>query len=137
MAKTSLNKAFFLFVITAFLAVQWSSAHVHLAEHHAHDGSHHQHLSTGHLHGYGSHHAGVIDVSHADSHDKVVELDHECTSPSWSKLDDQPDVLSQPKRYLRHLFYCERLGILSIAESRASWLSYSTIRLRAPPYLVS
>lgn len=137
MAKTSLNKAFFLFIITALLAMQWSSTHIHLAEHHDHDGSHHQHLSKGHLHDFAPHHADAIDVSHVDTHDKVVELDHECTSPSWNKLDDQPGVLNQTDYYFEHLVHCEAPGLLSITDSRASWLSYSIIRLRAPPYVTS
>lgn len=131
------NKPFFIVVIAAFLAVQWSSVHIHLATHHDHDGSHHQHVSKGHLHDLGSHHADAIDVSHADNHESVVELDHECTSPSWKKFDDQPDVLAQFHGcFIRQLYYdVGRPSTYKAPDS--SWLSYSTIRLRAPPQFAS
>ena len=131
------NKAFLILIVTAFLSVQWSSAHIHLATHHDHDGSHHQHASKVHLHDVGSHHADAIDISHADNHEDIVELDRECTSPNSKKFDDQSNVLTQ---YYEYSIYQLRQGVncssIYIAPG-ASWLSYSTIRLRAPPVFAS
>lgn len=139
MTKIYQIKALLLFIVTAFLALQWSTAHIHLAEHHHHDGSHHQHASQGHLHDYGSQHFDVIDASHADSHQSIVELDHECTSPGWnkSKLDDHADVLVQTDNHFEYQTHYEIVHLTVSNESGASWLSYSTVRLRAPPQFAS
>jgi len=131
------NKSLFFLLITALLTAQWASAHIHLAEHHDHDGSHHQHASEGHSYHPASHHTDVIDAPHAPEKYDVVELEHECTSPSWNKLDDLPDVsisvIHQP------VFSAQSVGInLTDPDNhQSSWLSYSTVRLRAPPLFVS
>lgn len=137
MTKIHQNKALFIFVITAFLAVQWSSAHIHLAAHHDHDGSHHQHVPQGHLHDLGSHHADAIDISHADSHENIVELDHESTSPSWKKLDDHQDALAPPHRHFVCQLRCTEISSSEDEPLGSSWLTYSNIRLRAPPQFTS
>lgn len=137
MTRLRNNKTLFIIIITAFLAVQWSTAHIHLAEHHDHDGSHHKHASQGHLHELASHHIDAIDVSHADSHENIVELDHESTSPAWNKLDDHPDALTQVIGYLERQAHAGTICLSISNEPDSSWLSYSTVRLRAPPQFTS
>ncbi len=119
------------------MVVQWSSAHIHLAEYHDHDGSHHLHASQGHLHGLNSHHVDAIDVSHTDDHGNVVELDQECTSPHWYKWDSQSAVLAQGDGFFEHQPYHETVRFPLFTELGVSWLSYTTVRLRAPPHKTS
>lgn len=137
MTQLRQNKTLFILIITAFLAVQWSSAHIHLATLHDHDGNHHQHATQGHLHDLGSHHIDAIDVSHTDSHENVVELGNECTSPSWKKLDDQPDVFADSFNYHFSQLRYSYVYLASYESPDSSWLSYSTVRLRAPPTFIS
>lgn len=131
------NKSLFFLLITALLTAQWASAHIHLAEHHDHDGSHHQHASEGHSYHPANHHSDVIDAPHAPGKYDVVELEHECTSPGWNKLDDLPDVFISVTH--QPVFSSHPLSVkLSDPDNpRSSWLSYSTVRLRAPPLIPS
>ncbi len=127
------NRILFIFLITAFLAVQWSSAHIHLAEQHNHDGSHHQHSSKSHLHSLGNHHSNSIDTSHSTDENYVVQLDLEYRLPKWNKLDNQPDVLPQANHPLLPVPQHTDIPRPKFSLSQYPWLSYSTVRLRAPP----
>ncbi len=129
-------------LITAFLTMQWSVTHIHLADHHDHDGSHHQHQIESHAHhgaghhsdGHhsGSHHSDTIDSAHPINDINVVELDHDCNSPNgkiktpthalmasyaWQSSWHQPNTFHRPTAFNAH----------------AAHLEQSTIQLRAPP----
>jgi len=93
MPKLRLQHPLLLLLVTAFLAVQWSSAHIHQAAAHEHSGSHHQHHSTGHSHqllqlSHSSHHSEAIDVASGNHNVNVVQLDHECHHPQNKKQDN-------------------------------------------------
>ena len=136
MIKICRSKALLFFIISAFLAVQWSNAnaHIHLAAHHDHDGWHHQHASKGHLHAWGSHHTDAVDVAHVDEHKQAVELERECATPSWKKQDNPPEFPISVN-YSFHLSH-QPVGNkgLSVIESASSWLAYATVLVRAPPH---
>ena len=131
------SKTFFFALLIAFLAAQWSTAHIHLATNHVHDGSHHQHASQGHLHGPGSHHADAIDVSHTTTHDSVVSLDHECTSTSHAKPDHQADIFVLVQYCPQHESSERLIGSVVSGDSGSTWLSYTHVRSRAPPRFTS
>ena len=134
MLKLRHNKALLLFLITVFLTVQWTATHIHLAEHHDHDGNHHQHNIQAHAHQASSHHADTIDSAHAAGDYKVVELDNDCTSSGWKKIGDQLTVsISVPYQLL---FVPKSSGIQLPEQNsnKQSYITYSTIRLRAPPH---
>lgn len=86
------HKSFLAILITAFLALQWSSTHIHLAAQHDHDGAEHRHEVLSHQHQGVSHHADALDVAenvdvglgHNDhlGSQGVVELNHDCTTCS-------------------------------------------------------
>lgn len=137
MTRLRNQKALFFFLITAFLTMQWSSAHIHLAKHHDHDGNHHKHASQGHLHDLGSHHDNAIDVAHADDHSNVVELDHECTSPGFNKLDDLPVAQDRVSNNFQIIVHRTHVVPTVVIQPFSSWLNYSTVRLRAPPLTIS
>ncbi|MFC1750789.1 hypothetical protein ACFL2V_18515 [Pseudomonadota bacterium] len=136
MATIRLNKALLLFVITAFISMQWSATHVHLAENHDHDGSHHQHDTQAHSHHLSSHHADVIDASHIGADGNVVELEQECSSPlpGWKKQSEQSFALTSSNFPSFSSPQHKHLRRPEIGQSTLSYLSYATIRPRAPPH---
>ena len=90
--KYQFNKLFIFVLTAAFLTLQWSSTHIHLAEHHDHDGGEHQHQVAAHQHQLSAHHADVLDgvfdadlnsdhnIESGTGSDNVVELDNDCTT---------------------------------------------------------
>jgi hypothetical protein len=86
--KQRINAAFLFFLLTAFLAVQWTPAHAHLTAHHEHSGEKHQHSAEAHAHQAAAHHADAIDAGHAPADEaRVVELDHDALSSLCWPLD--------------------------------------------------
>ena len=137
MRKLCFNKPLLFSLITAFIFLQWSATHIHLAAEHEHGGDQHQHTITAHQHQIASHHADAIDVagdtlSHIDS-SKVVELEQVCTQfhgsmgelfavipiTAWKSLDSQS--------------VSNGLDISSQQDAYQSYYQYTSIRLRAPP----
>lgn len=137
MRKHCTHKPFLAFLITAFLFLQWSATHIHLAGEHQHDGDAHQHAVTAHQHQYNSHHADAIDVasdplSHVDNN-KVVELDHACTQ-YHGKLGEQVALLpaSTWVPVTRRGIH-ERVAIAQQLETYQAYHQYTALHLRAPP----
>ena len=137
MKKLSLNKPLLFSLITAFIFLQWSATHIHLAGEHEHNSGKHQHQVTAHQHQSVGHHADVIDVAsttlaHSDSH-KVVELEHVCTQfhgklgehyvaipfASWAVFERKILLTSAVTYYQQDVYQ--------------SYHQYTSIRLRAPP----
>ena len=82
-------------LVAAFLAMQWSTAHIHLAENHHHDGSHHQHNIAVHSHQSISLYDDSIESSllHDAHNDNAVDLDCECHRQSGKRFDAHVVVL--------------------------------------------
>lgn len=143
MTKIRPNITLHVFLIAAFLAVQWSSVHMHLADHHDHDGSHHQHATQAHAHNSVNYHVDNIDssykvgehdlVEHGVAKHEVVELSHYCTSPCCKKLDDHANV-SILVAYQPFFFsQFTRAKLPKLNGNKQSYALYSILRLRAPP----
>ncbi len=135
-------------LVVAFTAMQFFSAHIHLASSHEHDGDSHSHiiahnhaLTSHHLDSFVSplnpisHHLDSFDapIKHADN--KVVHLSEDYAPQSRGDLKNlvllQANALWPSiavKRSHSHSFY-------TFDFSQLNWLSYSTIYLRAPPKL--
>lgn len=133
MLKLRHNKALLFFLITAFLTVQWSAVHIHLAEYHDHNGNHHQHNIQAHAHKTSSHHADTIDSAHTTGDYKVVELDNDCTSPGLKKTGDQLAVLILVPYQLILVPKSISIQLAEQNSNKQNYITYSTIRLRAPP----
>ena len=73
MNKTKLNYVKLLFLITAFLTIQWSTTHIHFSENHNHDGKIHKHQIETHSHEYIS----INDSAPQLNHSNIIELDTE------------------------------------------------------------
>ena len=137
MRKHCTHKPFLAFLITAFLLLQWSATHIHLAGEHEHDGEQHPHALTTHQHQLSSHHPDAIDVasdplSHAKSN-KVVELDHACTQ-FHGKLGEQAALLSSYTWDLVRRQGIHQPGaIIRQLGTYQTYHQYTALRLRAPP----
>ncbi len=137
MKKYLRNKPLSYFLLLAFLTLQWSANHIHLAGEHAHDGDQHQHAVTAHQHPDTTHHADAIDVTgdtlpHVGDN-TVVELDHTCTHPQHQNLP-QLAILPPVSGYaLAPPPGTERIAVPRKLDHFQSYHQYSTQRLRAPP----
>ena len=140
MVKTRLKQSFVFILITAFLSLQWSSAHIHLAEHHEHDGGQHQHAATTHNH-HLSNHSDVIDsvsITHVtelllhESH-TVIELEQLCTLFHSKHIDQSPCIINLISTLFNQA-YGNEPDVKSVTYfSFNSYLETTSIRLRAPP----
>lgn len=135
MTKFRLNKTMFFVLVTAMLSMQWSTAHIHLAEHHDHDGSHHQHNIDTHSHQSFTQNDNYIDSTHQINEQKVkvVELDNDCNIHSWNNLDDQPITLTSVNFQLNLIHHSSNFELSEFRNSKRRYIDYSTINLRAPP----
>jgi len=133
MIKFRHNKILLFFLVAAFFTVQCTEMHIHLAGHHVHDGNHYQHNIQAHAHYASSHHADTIDSTYGIDDYNVVELDNDCTSPRWKKTGNQLTVsISIPYQ----LLFAPKFSSIQLPEQNSnkhSYITYSTIRLRAPP----
>ncbi len=114
--------------------MQWTAAHIHLAEHHDHDGSHHQHSIEAHAHQQAGHHTDTIDPSHQNSDLNVIELDHEY-NPSSKKTKTPPTTAITAVFQQQTLFKPFDTDLAIILNTKLSYLHRSTVYLRAPPQL--
>lgn len=125
-----------LFLIIAFMAVQWSSAHIHLAQHHEHDGSLHEHAMAIHDHYVGNHHADTIDTAHDSLHSpgtlKTVELDQEYHTYR-AKDFEKSLVAALPAYPFIWSLALVNTSVPQASAAKLNYLDYTTIRLRAPP----
>lgn len=136
MPQFRLNHSWLFVLFTAFLTMQWTAvlgAHVHLGEQHDHDDSQHQHNIEVHAHNSINHHAEVIDSSHTSADSNFVEIDQDCNS-SNGKYQQQSFLISVEANCLYLLqFKSYHSKSMELDNSKASYLSLSTINLRAPP----
>ena len=66
-------------LIAAFIAMQWTTTHIHLSEQHGHDSGIHQHQLDTHAHQLSAQHVSTVENSDVASHEDVKELDFEST----------------------------------------------------------
>jgi hypothetical protein len=134
MTKFWFNRLLSLFLVTAFLTMQWTPVHIHLSEQHDHDGVHHQHLAETHAHNL-SNQTITIDISHQTSHTNVIVLGQEY---SLSKQDNQKNLstalVTNTVRVLQP-FLLVSIKIPFITSSKLSYFDLSTVNPRAPPQI--
>lgn len=97
-ALRKIHKLLLVYLLTAFLASQWSVAHIHLPEQHTHDGLLHLHQVQPHNH-------FSIDAATGDKHlqlshtDNSVELAQDSLLPSAFQYKAKAPLLGlQPDR---------------------------------------
>lgn len=127
-----LNKTLLLFLVTAFLTVQWSATHIHFAGHHDHDDSHHQHDREIHAHFLTDHQTDNIDTEATTNDLIVVELDHKSNLPIAKKIT--PIIAIIASVYLQSLsFQLVSFELPVFTDDKSSYLDRSTVSPRAPP----
>ena len=133
MSLIPVKAALHCFLVIAFMSMQFSSAHIHLPKSHQHDGSQHQHDKLGHAHALSGHHEDAIDSMSSDGEYQLVDISQSYVLLDWNHYYDGAFLTSYNTNSLSPS-QTEYLIPLPSANSRhANWLSYSTVRLRAPP----
>ena len=136
-SKFKLNYALLLVLITAFLTMQWTTAHIHLSQKHNHTGNQHQHKVETHGHQLTDQYVidyGVdIDDSHEVSHANVVDIDHKYTLPKSEKQKYFPLAVAPPPYLLLQSFIPISVKIPVILNTKLSYFDRSTVSPRAPP----
>jgi len=129
MKKTKLNYVQLLFLITAFLTIQWTSTHVHFSENHNHDGDLHKHQIETHSHQYISNKESSFQVSHSN----IIEFD-----PTYYKQNKKIEETSFVDVTV-HVFNFEsilpviKLDVPLFINKRQGYSLYSSSNPRAPP----
>jgi hypothetical protein len=131
--KNSSQTALLLLLVTAFLSMQWTTIHIHLAEHHTHEGSHHEHQIESHSNHLTNQYASTIDSDYQADHENTVELDQDCCSQYNGKQTPSPIgiITSVFQSQLQSSVVSSK--ILVIVNTKLSYLARTTVQLRAPP----
>ena len=132
-----LKTLFHVFMVTAFLSMQCSGAHIHLAKNHDHGASSHHHASQVHAHQVSDHRKDSIYTPASTINSQIIEISQESVSQGWNKLDDMAGAII-PANFVFLSSKQQHHPIqLSAISSRLPWLSYATTRSRAPPTIAS
>jgi len=133
MTQFRLNHILLFTLITAILTSQWTSSHIHLAEHHNHDGSHHQHKSEVHAHNSIDSHVNISEFSHQTSDINIVELDHEFSAQKIEKLEKPPTTFVTSTFPQLSFFLPPNIELPDNLSTKLSHLYFTTVNPRAPP----
>jgi hypothetical protein len=129
MKKTKLNYVQLLFLITAFLTIQWTSTHVHFSENHNHDGNIHKHQIETHTHQYLSLNDSSIQVSHIN----IIELDtKDYIQNRKIEKTESLDIAIQTFN-LQAVIPLVKLDVPLFINKRQGYSLYSSSNPRAPP----
>ncbi len=134
MISFRLNKTLLLFLVTAFLTVQWTATHIHLAEHHNHDDNHHQHDLEAHAHFQTDHQIDSIDSEEKANDSNVVELDHKCSLPIAKKITPTIAVITSVNLQFPSLQLVS-FKLPGFVDHKSSYFYRSTVSPRAPPQI--
>ena len=120
MNKTKLNYVKLLFLITAFLTIQWSTTHIHFSENHNHDGKIHKHIS-------------INDSAPQLNHSNIIELDTEYTLQNRKKQKDSSLDIAVLTFNLQEVIPLVKLDVPLFINKRQGYSLYSSSNPRAPP----
>ncbi len=129
MTKIKLNYIQLLFLITAFLTVQWTATHVHFSEDHNHDGTTHKHQIETHTHQFIS----INDSSYKLSHSNIIELDSKGYKQNRKiEKPESIDIAIQTFN-LQVIIPLAKLEVPPFINTRQGYSLYSSSNPRAPP----
>ena len=132
MISFRLNKTFLFFLVTAFLTVQWTATHIHLAEHHNHDDNHHQHDLEAHAHFVTDHQTDIIDSEEKTDHFNIIELDHKSSLPIAKKITPTIAVIASVDLQFPS-FQLVSFKLPVFVDDKPGHFDRSTVSPRAPP----
>ena len=129
MNKTKLNYIQLLFLITAFLTVQWTATHVHFSENHNHDGNTHTHQVETHTHQYIS----IDDSSFQVSHSNIIEFDSKDYKKNRKIKETASLDIAIQTFNLEVVIPLVKLEVPSFINKEQGYSLYSSSNPRAPP----
>ena len=131
------SNALLFVLITAFITMQWSTSHIHLAEQHSHQGSHHQHQVQAHAHHLSltEQHPAAIDFSHDQTHTNIIEVDHEYSFSEREKQKKSSTIIITSVFPSLQSTLSNSIKIPTRINSQLSYLTNSSLKIRAPPSL--
>lgn len=131
-AKLRLHYPLLFILITAFISMQWASAHIHLAEKHDHDGIHY-HAAEGHANNLTAHSSTAVDSSHFVDTSNTVDLDNQFNTPSGK--NKVPDLAYFSPIFQQHSQVQDNRFKLPFTETLSYNQRYlSVANPRAPPH---
>jgi len=133
MTQFRLNYILLFALITAILTSQWTTTHIHLAEHHNHDGNHHQHKSEVHAHNSIDTYVDTHEISHQSSDITIVELDYEFSAQKIAKLEKSPTIFATSTFPQSSIFLSANIDFPDIDSAKFTHLNFTTVKPRAPP----
>lgn len=84
--------------------MQWSSAHIHLAENHEHDASHHHEVEVhSHQSIYQDDNSSSATNEKYNHNNNIVEIEHQCNTKSGKYLDENYIALTPDYFHLRFI----------------------------------
>ena len=132
--KIQPNYALLLLLVMAFLAMQWTTTHIHLAEQHSHDGGSHQHQVDAHDHSFSSGMVTAIDFSQQTNHDNIIEFDREDGLPKkGTQKAASTTTLVGTTVHLLAPFLLVSIQTPVVTNTKSSYVNRSTLNPRAPP----
>jgi len=133
MTKFRLNHTLLFTFIAAFLTIQWTTAHIHLAEHHDHDGSHHQHNIEVHTHHSIDQPDSATNLSHQPNSLDVVELDYEFSAKKIEKLEKPSSFVIAFSFPQLSFAVLDATDLPNNSGTKLSYFYRSKVKPRAPP----
>lgn len=118
-----------LFLITTFLAVQWTATHVHFSEDHNHGGNTHNHQIETHTHQFIS----INNSSPQLSHSNVIELDLKEYKQNRKKYKVESLDIAIQNFDLQVIIPLTKLEAPSFINTKQGYSLYSSSNPRAPP----
>ena len=117
-----------LLLTIAFLTMQWTSVHIHLAEHHSHDGTHREHQTKTHAHSL----LADTDASHQANHVNPIEFEQNYRVEKHEKQKTSFDVIAVTTFPPPPLAQISNKKLI-ITDITLAYCCYSTLNPRAPP----
>ena len=133
-SKFWLTRLLSLFLVTAFLSMQWSPSHIHLSEQHDHEESQHQHQAEKHAHNL-TKKLISLDVSHQANHANAIVLAYECCFRQQDKQKNLTTALITKAVTILQPVLVVNNSIPAITNIKLSHLGLSTANPRAPPQI--
>lgn len=133
MTKLRFNFLLVFALMIAFLSMQTTSAHIHLAEHHNHEGVH-SHEVESHAHHLTSHYTETMELSHQVDASNTIDLNISFNAPSGHQQLPELAIVQayfQPRILAKIVKVDPRLPVIFAY----SYLDRSTDTPRAPPFL--
>ncbi len=128
-----LNYAFLFVLITTFLTMQWTTAHIHLVKKHNHDEIRHLHQIEEHAHNLTDQYVSDITSTKTVSHTNVIELDHNCSLQKSKTQKNSSFAVALTVSYSLPPLLLFSIKIPVYTDAKLDYFDRLTVNPRAPP----